>query len=997
MASSMTLPQLNNADAHIEKTTSLGGRSDATVQAMVPAPPPSAPAAQVNASHPLPLRSQTMPALTPDARLPAVSKEKPSLTIDPSKALNADNDDTKSSICLSPSWDQGKKAKKEKKQAEKERKRQEEARKEAEKKAKKEAEKQRAAANKAGKRDGRLNKKPPPAAMDTQRMPSELRPNAGSRRNSILSVLSSNHSSGDSSRRSSRELKRLSVASTGSSRGQRRSQSTPASSTEIEDSSSEWRPVVSGFAPQLPALPRFGLHSRDGSSAGSKSNSWGSEEGYSRELSRYANQLNYGSTSPQQLSFTEDETQAPQSRRSLIRSQTDTVLMTVGQEQPVIKEVSRAVAERKGPNDTHRGRGNGMPKISQHSEIDAMNKSHGDHTPLKDRSYLEKAQHHSIHPLQANPVQLMSSPDGGSYVHKERMRKQQQSLRGYNDEEAIRDATRMLEDENEPYSQEPMVASPETKEPSFSSADVEEVPTIPLIPPAQEPNSTTKLSEQHRGYLKESLDVRDRVVLGNPDSMPAKKHTFLGMGFRSKPVKQNINPVMVEGEPRSAEEPRSARPSQPPRLNTNGARESTHSSTAEPVHGQAPPQSPPSRTSARRSRLSQTQVDKERSPTGKSNSPIQGRTKLANAIVDKESPPRRKEPSLVQSRSRTSHDLTTQGLQDQNPTLVQTHSRTRTSSSQLLNDNESLPRSLPRSTTAPVLPTFNPEPFDLTHDETTQPRLSKIQQAQQAKDYTSSNRPRSKDAASEEEIQQPRRPAQAAEQKADKKPVPELVIESITPEGIVRKTSLKRPRSNPQLQVTTPNPPVPSLDFLPQLKHQALVKPKPRSHLRNSVVPNEGAARPSSSQFPVPAAPMHNALPPASNSAPNLAVTSSRSHNRPISQLTSRSSASDTLNAQHVLVPSNRMSIGGRLRGLEKTVAKIIVTCCSCTRWIDLPSDLFEAMTLPARLTKLDGSAAGQGEARLDTAVQCPWCAHCMTSHCCSTDTWVCNKQQQLL
>lgn len=988
----------SKADAQTETAESFGGRSNGTAQAIMPASPRSAAPIQTAPPQFLTRRSRTMPTLTPNAKLPAIGKEKPSLTIDPRRAVEKDIDDSKSSICLSPGWDQGKKEKKEKRQREKEKKKQEEARKEAEKKARKEAEKQQAAANKAGKREGRLSKKPPPAAMDTQRMPSALRQQSDSRRNSILSVFSSGPSSGDSSRRSSRDLKRLSVASTESSNGQRRSQSTPASSTEIADSSGAWRSLVSGTAPQLPALPRFGLHSRNGSSGGSKSNSWGSEEAYSRELVKYASQLDQGSTSPQHATLVGNTIQSLKLARPLVRSQTDTALITLGQDQPVIKEVSRAVAERNGSKDAYRSSRSDPQGPLQNSGNNSVNDPRVDqilstdlHVATKDRSGFRHAQYPTVHPLQANPIQIASSLDGGSYVHKERMRKQQQSLRGFQDEQAVKDATRTLEEEDQALPQEPVVGLSEGRETIMADYEAEDVPPVAPVPKVQAPEPIVESVDQYHGYVEESSQPQESIVLCNPDSIPAKRHTFLGMGLRSNPVNQPKHSSVAESMARSSEDTGHAKPLQPPRLHTNNVMDSTRPSKAEPILGHAPPQTPLPQIPIGRSRLSQAVVDKQRSPTGKPNSPVQGRTKLANAIVDKESPPRKNENSLVQVRPSPAQDGFSKEPQVQGPQLVRSHSRTRTSSSQLLNDSVLLPRSLPRSTTAPVLPSFSHEPFLLNHEEAAISRSAKAQVHVQTneKALTDHTKPQLVAAA--------KRSVELPQTQPEPKRVPELVIESATPEGIVRKTSLKRPRSNPQLQMTTANPPVPSLDFLPRLKHQALVKPKPRSHLRNKLVPTDETARPSSSQFPVPAAPMHNALTPANNSAPNLTISAPRSPKRPTSQLGPHSHTSATLDSQRPLGPPNRMSTGGRPAGLGKTVAKLIVTCCSCTRWIDLPSDLFEAMAMPVRLTKLDGSAAGKGEARLDTAVQCPWCAHCMTTHCCSTDTWVCNKHNGFL
>lgn len=948
-----------------------------------------------------------MPILTTQAKLPEIEKEKekPALTIDPSKMADKDNDDSRSSICLSPSWDNGKKAKKEKKQLEKEKKKLDEARKEAEKKAKKEAEKQRAAADKAGKREGRLSKRPPPAAMETQRMPSALRDQSGSRRNSMLSMFSSGPSA-DSSRRSSRDLKRLSIASTDSSRGQRRSRSTPASSTEIEDPSEAWR--ASGVAPQLPALPRFSLHSRSGSSAGSKSDSWGSDEAYGRELAKRANQLNKDS----------DANQSLQPTRPLLRTHTDTALLTISQEQPVLKEVTRAVAERKRSDDGYWSRKNGdrMDLQNGHTHgIDNANlHSNAAQASASDRSAAHKAQKASIHPQQANPNQMFSTLNGGSYVHQERMRKQQQSLRSWNDEQAIKDATRVLEDDSEDAPQDVGTAQVENVESDAQEANVaddekeEIIPPVPSIPAAQEDSrSSTESADQYHNYLKGSQDARESIALATTDSMTPKRHTFLGMGFRSKAVKQSKHSPLAENTSRSSEDTVSdTRPSQPPRLDTNNLNDSQRPSKAERMLGRGSPQTPPTQGFVSGSRLSQAVVDKERSPTGKTSSPTQGRVKLANAIVDKESPLRRNATAAVEAKMSVSKDGSTILLESvsreatvQTTPLVRSHSRTRTSSSQLLNDNVSPPRLLPRSTTAPVLPTFNPEPFNLHNEELPPPRMSNIQDNVQPKQASSSTQSKTTVSTTERNTSPAKQVEKTQSEKPASKPVPELVIEDVKPEGIVRKTSLKRPRSNPQLQATSPTPPVPRLDFLPPLKHQALVKPKPRSQLRNSITPDNEPTRPSSSQFPVPAAPAANNARPLSNSAPNLVVTPPLSPNkRPTSQLSPSASSNNALIPRRPPGPATRLSgMGGRpSAGLSKTVAKIIVTCCSCTRWIDLPSDLFEAMAMPARLTKLDGSAAGMGgEGRLDTAVQCPWCRHCMTTRCCSTDTWICNKHNE--
>ena len=993
--------------------------------ALVPATPPSAALAQADSPTGFMRRSQTMPTLTPEAKLPQKEKEKPSLTIDPSKVVDNDSD-ARASICGSPGWSdqKAKERKKAKKLLEEEKKKQEKERKEAEKKAKKEAEKQDAAAKKAGKREVRLNKKPPPAAMETQRMPSELRQQQFEpRRNSIISLFSSGGSSNENSRRSSRDLKRLSVVSTGSGE-ERHSRSTPGTSTEVDDHSA-WRHSVHGAAPQLPALPRFGWHSRSGSSGGSKSNSWGSsDEAYNRSLIEYANQLNLnqGSSSPQQPTFS--QTLALQPPRPLGRSHTDTALVTIGQDGPVIKEVPRAVAERKGSDDSyHKQRrskkADGASKAEDRATV--SNYVADGNSPL---TKLEKRAF--VHPLQANPILMRSSIDGSSYVHKQRMYQQQRSMAGFQDEEAIRDATRSIDQDTElPREKENLSVDGQQAEVILHNA--EEVPPLPQLPPAQDPVSSNESVNHHHSYLRKPQGG-ESVVLFHPDNMPeSKKHSFLGFPRRPKQAKQ---PSQTTSKSTGSTDTTNAASRPSPRLDTK----LTERSPVRVSEVERPPTPPPKgerildepsliATSTRQPPVGRSTrravADKERSPTGKSSSPIQGRSKLANAVVDKESPPRktasptrRKEASPGSTPTKTNQDGAVDGTQMKDGSLVRTHSRTRTSSSQLLNENVSISPTLSRSTTAPVLPSFNMEPFDFADDEPHPAGPRPLNKAQNAPNTESSTVQKRSSHSSTRNNDAP-----------SNSKVPEVIISTAQPDGVVRKTSLKRPRSNPQLQ-TTPNPPVPNLDFLPQLKHQPLVKPKPRSQLRNSVLhtaPNQphhhqqyestAAPRPSSSQFPVPAA--LTILPSLkNNSAPNLASSSSttnslppRSPLRPTSQGGSSTGGENTLIAPQ---KSNRLSmvVGGPRRPfseLDKPVAKTFTVCCGCRYWHDLPSHLYEALIRPTRLRRDSVGNSGGGnsavvpgkrnsrvdEATLDAVVRCPWCDHFMSRLCCASWTGI--------
>lgn len=233
---------------------------------------------------------------------------------------------------------------------------------------------------------------------------------------------------------------------------------------------------------------------------------------------------------------------------------------------------------------------------------------------------------------------------------------------------------------------------------------------------------------------------------------------------------------------------------------------------------------------------------------------------------------------------------------------------------------------------------------------------------------------------------------------------PRTSFQPLEGEELVRKPSVKRPHSTPELPTTSSkpmlsSPPVlPSLDFLPQLKHQPLTKPKRTSPLATP----ERVSFPASSQFPLPAAPFLKSSAdshiPFSISAPDLKLP-------PRSPLRGGTDSS-------LLVPGGNpahrrtmalLSFGksNTAQGPDtKPIAKLFVICCKCKFWHDLPSNLYELMSSRQKLSRrnsdegggppAEGSIGGvANDATLDTAVQCPWCQHYMTNYCCAGWTTV--------
>ena len=322
------------------------------------------------------------------------------------------------------------------------------------------------------------------------------------------------------------------------------------------------------------------------------------------------------------------------------------------------------------------------------------------------------------------------------------------------------------------------------------------------------------------------------------------------------------------------------------------------------------------------------------------------------------------------------------------------HSRSRTNSSQILSQ-DIRPLALPRSSTSPALNTIGTSTAE-----------------QPSPESHSSVPPLSAPAQLE------KKPENTATQHSTKthslhvdKSSPEIVVEGVDGDGLVRRTSIKRPRSDPNLLVSAANQPQLSLDFLPQLKHQPLTKPKRSSTSKVSFAPiPEGAVpasppptpRPSSalslsSPSPLSASGLSKPKPPFASSPTRRLSPSSSSSSSPSkrSSMLSPPSAPFTINSKTGGSGPNDAALS------TKPLAKMFVICCKCKFWHDLPSKLYEAMALPRRITTGDGVAQSVGakhgsgsaglaakgkdlEGRVFTEVRCPWCEHGMSTGCCA-------------
>lgn len=943
---------------------------------------PKSPLATTQTSQrpsPMP-RSQTLPSLSNDAR--PSGRPMPSLT--PLK-INTSKDQehpTPAEVCLSPSWsDHGEKRRR------REKKRMEKEQKETEKRLKQDQERQRAADVKAGKR---LSKKPPPVAMETQKMSEALR------RSSWASIISSRTSSGETTRRSSREEKRLSGISIGSMDSQSHPRSTPATSTEEAPDpahdAGQWHSIVS---PAAPKIPNFGWSSRRTSSGTNKSLSWGSEDAYTREVISFAYRLD---RSPTTLEH-DKSIEAKARQGPTTPTQQDAVIPTFSRS--VTEPNLSSVIQQSVPRSTQRPpvnkKDNSEPR-PKHGQKDPLSE-HGNfaHSPKASSSFQNDlaeemeaivASHHhrrSHNPPSPRSPQTRSSHDGSSYVHKQRMYQQQRSIAGFEDEQAVKDANEMA------ANFEPLGEDGRHVGLGLTASDTYQ----------QNSNTVSVTPDNANHRVPASPMTKDSAMQPDVQLSPKKQQS---LGKQQADVASSGSP-----KPNHKEATKTGQEGPQARAFPQSVRESVSLNKTQTDPGFKTDKILNSR---RRSKLAPSKISVSDSIQG--NTVALQSVPTAVAVIDEaagkrskvESKFREQSPTQVHASGRKRSGSSTgsqprEGLPEPKP--IQTHARNRTLSSTVL--GESLPSPMsPKSTTEPVFLSSS------VATEQTGDDKDSSEQHREAKPESPRSKPSnfvtSKEAPPD--IPAAAKDAPTPEDTASKamptsKSNPEVVVESTTEEGLVRKTSIKRPRSNPQLQTqTTVTNSLPSLDFLPQLKHQPFVKRQPQFAL----VPKDPP-------------------PPVSKDRP---LSASVSNDRPLpvpkDYATIKSLATKPVVSSHVSDPKftprpplrtpSQFPVPGRTfnrsasdigtvsfgkgalaEGMEaKPIAKLFVVCCKCKFWHDLPSKFYEAMALPKELHQDETEIGGKGKgkatgARLETAVKCPWCEHAMTTWCCQGWTTV--------
>lgn len=179
---------------------------------------------------------------------------------------------------------------------------------------------------------------------------------------------------------------------------------------------------------------------------------------------------------------------------------------------------------------------------------------------------------------------------------------------------------------------------------------------------------------------------------------------------------------------------------------------------------------------------------------------------------------------------------------------------------------------------------------------------------------------------------------------------------------------------------------LPSTSFLPPLKHQSL-------HAKKNKVAKVMSA--SLSMSNTPPADLDELHPPRTSSLQMSRNNSSSSQDS--SCLVSAGAAylqearkaapvppTTTSRALRPILSHKNTPLGmssGSPERKGEPIAKVLVECCSCHFYLDMPSRVYECMAKPDSI--VEDRSLGVSAA-ITTTVKCPWCGHGMSTKCCS-------------
>lgn len=997
------------------------------------------PSTQTSPSLP---RSQTSPELRVDTNTakPVVAGRQK----DKESAIESD-DSPQQEICRSPSWSNHDKErrKEEKKRLEKE--------KETEKRRRREEETQIAKGGRTGKR---LSKKPP-AAMDTQRMPFFLR-------RSSQSSVSSQEPSQERSSRSSKQERRSSITSIVSMMGFSRSSSRNRSGSASPSPKDRKPHVVDSAISQIGKFAGKDKCSSAESASSQNSKSSAGDKLYDKELIQFAYQFQASADVTQNISIKPlKEVRRSSSPKptlvptKVLQRSTEKLVETPVEEplkEPQVLAVEKSVEtleklvktlEMGKGEQVDKLKGNPTPKMPLRPILRNNGSSDGGSTVKSPKSPnsvrlqlddlpptkkavkdavaddLARLRRASVLPnqrLYGGPIdrsrektysgpQLASqepplkgpygmpqsarkSYDGSSYVHKQRMYQQQRSIANYNAELAIEDAGKpitkpeSMQKKNE--SPPPASTSKEANQKAHkiqkpvaergeSSDDREFVKDMPKWyhkylrdEPHSEENKEDKESNQKP---KKSAAGKAPDVIRDSDSSrpPTSENLLAGPEYNSGKFRDSSPPA----SPGNRRLPRSPTPPFPiigaklppsPKLNLNGKSEfklevSNHSSSSVLESERQPSSSSPNPSLMQRHPHARPKFSFEE--LHRSNLEPEGMLpgSLTGPVL-----PRAQKSSLTQAHLNSRPKFSFEDLNSSAESVLERRG------------------DLPRSPTTPILNT--------SATRFSSP-LSDLLNPNKGSDVP--NKHTSASAA-----------APASNVKKLMKLPQEIVVEGLDGDGVIRKTSLRKPRSDPELIIPAKPSKEAALDFLPELKHQPLTKPKRNSASPLGLMDNQSAEKfDPYSQFPVSSSRATHPTPVSALSLmPNPPFASSNY---------TKSSSSNSINRTSMAGSANLQLNGANPMLAEalnpKPIAKMFVICCKCKYWHDLPSRLYEAMALPRKISDKDGIPISVGAKRLGdgeediakgkakresmhgkvfTTVKCPWCEHGMSTACCA-------------
>ena len=895
-------------------------------------------------------RSQTAPVLS--INIPTIEVTGKDGKVD-KRPGEVDPDSPAPDICHSPSWsDHGKeKRKREKKKSELEQKE----RKEAESKVKKQDGRLKAAALKAGKR---LSKKPP-AAMETQRMPAALL-----RTQSTNSPAVSQSTSHDDSRRASTESRRSSASSITSIMGFAKPSSRRSVSFE-PPSSIKSGSIVSTKAPQLGKLSGIEESSRNGSSSTQDSGLFSNGKLFGEEFSRPKTLDAYTGTQQQETTskpLKEGRSGAPSQPGQQIDTPppSRSAMEASGpgksrQDTSVEAKPLRSIMTRRGSSENGMlERRDGTLKGYQYPNYDKRPGETTKNEALKTAEAFDVAKHRRI--VERKSSELLTSPGPQSTILPTPPRslsiddvptppgRPSHDGGSYVHKQRMYQQQRSIAGYQDELAVEIAQAMAASHKPSL-------LPREQTFPPTPRDSAESMRKFQKKGSPGNRGSVEDDELVKD---MSTWHHEYLLDGrvlVKKTATMQSINGAKIISLLGPSED------SGPGKVSLSSALGSHHPNTTTPT--KSSPLLP----------LRQGTV-----PPPAGDSPHGSNERDNPSEIVKTEPSKNADSPKNEKRSSSKLD----------------HSRTRTNSSQLLTSDLQPRTVVPPSPTTPKRQMVeNQTPKVATH-----PNASDNLNTSKSNESNKSHNRKS----------EPMLSTSISHHTKDANATPEVIIGGIDGDGLIRQTSLKRPRSDPLLQVFTNSTKPPSLDFLPELKHQPLIKPKRTSPVRVSFAgppPTEPISPPSPSQFPVPLSAIQSNKPPFSPSHPRRP-----SSNRPSS--TGASTPDDPFLTANAMTP--------------KPLAKMFVICCKCKYWHDLPSKLYEAMALPRKIEKGDriaqsvgavtggeesrkigkgvagkgkdkgkevvGSPKGKGEVGVEgkvfTTVKCPWCEHGMSTACCA-------------